>query len=127
MTNDGNLAHRLTHPSSHIAKTYIVHCTLPHAFDENTLKSYLGRIAKGVKIQGKRTLPADITFLRWLRPRMAELEITLREGRNRQIRRMLGSLDFTVNRLIRTRIGNLSLEDLQLDHGEYEVISHDAI
>lgn len=127
LTNDGDLAYTLTHPSTHIPKTYTVHCHLPQTMTEDTLKSYLGRLAKGVKIEGKRTLPADITFIKWLRPRMVEIVITLREGRNRQIRRMLGSLDIEVVRLIRTRIGKLSLDDVKLDHGQYKKVSYSDI
>ena len=50
---------------------------------------------------------------------MIELEITLREGRNRQIRRMLGKIDLEVIRLIRTDIGNVSISDLQLSEGKW--------
>lgn len=127
LTNDGDLAFTLTHPSTHIPKTYTVHCHLPQTMTEDTLKSYLGRLAKGVKIDGKRTLPADIKFIKWLRPRMVELVMTLREGRNRQIRRMLGSLDIEVIRLIRTRIGKLELENLKLDHGQFKKVSYGEI
>lgn len=58
---------------------------------------------------------------------MVEIRIVLKEGRNRQIRRMLGSIDCEVFKLIRTRIGNLSLASLMLKHGEYKEVSHDSV
>lgn len=122
LTNDGDLAYQLTHPKAHIEKSYTVQCTHPRRFTEDMVKSYLGRVAKGVRIEGRKTLPSYIKFIRYLRPQMIELEMTLREGRNRQIRKMLGSIDLEVVRLVRTRIGKLDLEDLNLDHGEYKVV-----
>jgi 23S rRNA pseudouridine2605 synthase len=122
LTNDGDLAYTLTHPKAHIEKSYVVHCTHPRRFTEDMIRSYLGRIAKGVRIEGRKTLPAHIKFIRYLRPQMVELEITLREGRNRQIRKMLGSIDLEVVRLIRTQIGKLTLDALKIDHGEYKVV-----
>lgn len=119
MTNDGYFAHKLTHPRTHITKTYRVHCHVPRRYDENRLKSQLGRIAKGVRIDGKRTMPASIELKGFLRPSYADIEIVLREGRNRQIRRMLGRIHLTVDRLIRTKIGNLSLDELNLEQGKY--------
>ena len=80
LTNDGDLAYQLSHPSNHIEKSYVVHCTFPKKFTESMVRSYLGRVAKGVRIEGRKTLPAKITLTRYLRPQMIELEITLREG-----------------------------------------------
>ncbi len=118
-TNDGDLAFKLTHPKTHIEKTYLVHCTFPKTYTENKLKSHLGRIAKGVRLDGRKTLPMDIELVRYLRPQMVELKITLREGRYRQIRRSLGKIHLEVQRLIRTRIGKLDEDILKLKHGEY--------
>lgn len=122
LTNDGDFAHELTHPSKHIEKTYLVQCTVPSRYDENTLKSYLGRVAKGVRLDGRKTSRSEIKVTRFLRKNMVELEITLKEGRNRQIRRMLGTINLEVIRLIRTRIGNLSLEELHLPFGKWREI-----
>ena len=119
MTNDGALTQRLIHPRSHVEKSYIVHCTIPRRYTENQLRSHLGRVAKGVRIDGRKTLPSQIALARYLRPGMVELHITLREGRHRQIRKMLGTIHLEVVRLIRVGIGKLSLEQLDLDHGEY--------
>lgn len=127
LTNDGELTYKLSHPKTHIPKTYLVHCTHPKTMTENMLKSYLGRIAKGVRIDGKKTLPSDIRLVRYLRPQMVELEITLKEGRNRQIRRMLGTIHLEVVRLIRTGIGKLSLEELGLEHGKHRQVKRGDI
>jgi len=126
-TNDGDFTAQLTHPRSHIEKEYIVHVIIPKNFTENNLKGKLGRLAKGVRIDGRKTLPCTVEFLRFLRPQMVEIRIVLKEGRNRQIRRMLGSIDCEVFKLIRTRIGNLTLASLLLNHGEYKEVSHDSV
>jgi 23S rRNA pseudouridine2605 synthase len=126
-TNDGDFAAALTHPRTHIEKEYIVHVIIPKNFTENNLKGKLGRLAKGVRIDGRKTLPCTVEFLRFLRPQMVEIRIVLQEGRNRQIRRMLGSIDCEVFKLIRTRIGELSLESLNLKHGEYKEVSHNNV
>lgn len=126
-TNDGDFTAQLTHPRSHIEKEYTTHVIIPKNFTENNLKGKLGRLAKGVRIDGRKTLPCTVEFLRFLRPQMVEIRIVLKEGRNRQIRRMLGSIDCEVFKLIRTRIGNLSLASLMLKHGEYKEVSHDSV
>ncbi len=126
-TNDGDFTAALTHPRSHIEKEYLVHVIIPKNFTENNLKGKLGRLAKGIRIDGRKTLPCTVEFLRFLRPQMVEIRIVLKEGRNRQIRRMLGSIDCEVFKLIRTRIGDLSLESLQLNHGEYKEIQQKDI
>lgn len=126
-TNDGALAADLTHPSSHIEKDYTVHVTIPKTMTEDALKGKLGRLAKGMRMDERKTLPATMTFIKYLRPQMVEIHITLKEGRNRQIRRMLGSIDCEVYRLIRTRIGKLSLDALNLPHGEYKEVGYSDI
>lgn len=123
MTNDGDFSAEITHPTSHIEKEYIVHCTIPRHMTENMLKADIGRIAKGIKIQGRRTQKSEIKLLRYLRPGLVELLVTIKEGRNRQIRRMLGSKNLEVVRLIRTRTGALSQDDLQLKYGEWKKIT----
>ena len=102
MTNDGALANALTHPSRHIAKVYRV--TLKGA----VTTAQLAALATGVLLDGKPTLPVDV------REVLAEagrtvLEFTLREGRNRQIRRMCEALGMEVARLKRTAVGPLKL------------------
>jgi len=104
MTNDGALTYRLTHPSHDIPKGYIV-TVRGHLEDAiTTLKS-------SIEIDGRLTRPADVSVLR----ENAEgglLHITIREGRNRQIRRMCEAANLKVLRLKRVSVGDLVLEKL---------------
>jgi len=107
LTNDGALAHALTHPSKHVEKRYRV-----------TLRGQVGdgqreQLAGGVMIDGRRTLPLELRVIEEKADRTV-LEFTLKEGRNRQIRRMCEALNLEVMRLKRTQIGPLKLGMLPL-------------
>lgn len=104
MTNDGALTYRLTHPSHDIPKGYIV--TVRGHLEEalTTLKS-------SIMIDGKATRPADVTVLRE-NSDGGLLHIIIREGRNRQIRRMCEAANLKVLRLKRVTIGDLSLDKM---------------
>ena len=112
MTSDGELAQLLAHPSSHVEKTYLV------LTDRELTEIELGRFQRGIKLDGSRTKPADIERVGRGRPRYI---ITLREGRNRQIRRMMGSLDVKVKRLTRRTIGGMGISDLE--PGQWRILS----
>ncbi len=104
MTNDGELTYRLTHPSHDIPKGYIV-TVRGHLEDSlTTLKS-------PIMIDGKETRPADVTVLRE-NSDGGLLHIVIREGRNRQIRRMCEAANLQVIRLKRVTIGDLALEKM---------------
>jgi len=105
LTNDGELAQRLTHPRFKIAKEYEV--TLDRQWDA-TLAS---KLTKGIFLDGKQ---ARVEQLRSITP--TRLRVVLRQGMNRQIRRMFESVGYKVKRLARIRIGNLRLGDLPLGH-----------
>ena len=120
MTNDGSLSQELMHPKKHISRTYEVTTVTPKDFTENILKSKLGRLAKGVRIKGHQTLSCVIELVRFEEIRhRAIIRITLHEGKNRQIRRMLGSINLQVLMLVRISIGGLTLDDLKLEPGKY--------
>ncbi|PSN13115.1 pseudouridine synthase [filamentous cyanobacterium CCP5] len=102
LTNDGALTHYLTHPSHDIAKTYRVEVH-GHPTGE-TLEHW----RQGVCLDGRLTRPAQVTLIQ-LKPDSAELEVTIQEGRNRQIRRVAEQLDHAVIHLHRTAVGGLSL------------------
>ena len=104
MTNDGALTYRLTHPSHDIPKGYIV--TVRGHLEEalTTLKS-------SIVIDGKATRPADVTVLRE-NSDGGLLHIIIREGRNRQIRRMCEAANLKVLRLKRVTIGDLTLDKM---------------
>ena len=102
LTNDGALAHALTHPSSKIDKEYEVH--VDRSFDPRDRQ----RLLDGVSLEDGIAI-AHAVFID--RPR--ELRIILRQGMKRQIRLMLEHLGYNVRRLIRTRIGTLTLPTLK--------------
>lgn len=104
-TNDGDLAHRLTHPSFEHEKTYEV--TVVGRPDEDALQQW----RRGVTVEGKRTLPAEVRIASRTRDHTV-LEVVMREGRKRQIRHVAAQLGLTVTRLERTKLGPLTLTDL---------------
>ena len=102
LTNDGELANRLTHPRYEVPRTY-------RAKVRQTLaEGQLRRLRRGVRLDDGPTAPARA---RRISPRVLELEI--REGRNRQIRRMLEAVGNEVLDLRRVRFGSLALGELQ--------------
>jgi len=105
LTNDGHLAHRLTHPRFGHEKVYYAEV------EGHILQEKLDRWRKGVMLDGRRTAPAGITFIR-RKGQKSMLQITLREGRKRQIRRISAALGHPVVRLIRKRIGPADIGDL---------------
>jgi 23S rRNA pseudouridine2605 synthase len=114
LTNDGELTNFLTHPRYGVAKTYLVEVSA-RVEDED-----LEKLRKGIWLSGGKTTPARVKVLRrgsnntWL-------EITLREGRNREVRRILARLGYKVRILRRIRIG--WLEDLRLKTGRVRRLS----
>jgi 23S rRNA pseudouridine2605 synthase len=102
LTNDGELANRLTHPRYEVAKTYRVRLARPPAEAE------LRRLRRGVVLDDGPTAPAEV---RQLAER--EIEVTLREGRKRQVRRMAEAVGNSVETLRRVRIGSLRLGGLR--------------
>ena len=106
MTNDGEFANKITHPSNHIPKTYRV--TVRNKITEDQLAS----LAAGVEIDGQTTAPAEVNEV-LISPERSVFEITIYEGRNRQIRKMCELLELEVSRLKRIKIGQLKLGMLQ--------------
>ncbi len=102
MTNDGELANRLTHPSSHVNKTYRV--TVKGEADDETVN----RLSSGVVLDGRETLPCDC-FVAERKEDRTVLIFVLHEGRNRQIRRMCEAVGLEVLRLKRTEIAGVKL------------------
>ena len=102
LTNDGEFANNLTHPSKHVPKTYRV--TVRPAINEDILN----HLMTGIIIDGKTTLPAQVKVLSQ-EPDRVVLEIVICEGRNRQIRKMCEAEGLTVARLKRTAVGPVKL------------------
>jgi 23S rRNA pseudouridine2605 synthase len=103
LTNDGPLAHRLTHPSFEVAKTYRAAVGNPPV-REPALRA----LRTGIALEDGLTAPADVT-------RLASdvLELTIHEGRKRQVRRMCEAVGHPVKRLERVAFGPLALGDLR--------------
>jgi 23S rRNA pseudouridine2605 synthase len=111
LTNDGELANRLTHPSFQVPKTY--RATLGGgAISEQAL----GRLRDGVELEDGPTAPAQVRRVDW-----QEIELTIHEGRNRQVRRMCAAVGHPVLALRRVGFGPLGLEDL--GEGEHRRLS----
>lgn len=105
MTNDGELAHRLTHPRYEHEKMYTV------VVDGRLTDDLVEQWRRGVMLDGRITAPAPIEILD-RRDSSTKFRIILREGRKRQIRRIAAELGHPVQKLIRDRIGPLELGDL---------------
>jgi 23S rRNA pseudouridine2605 synthase len=106
LTNDGDLALRLTHPRFGVRKTYLAE--VEGSVKDKTVR----RLARGVELEDGVTGPAKARLVERA-PGGTLIEITLSEGRNRQIRRMLESVGHPVRRLVRTGIGPLMLGRLK--------------
>ena len=118
LTNDGAFTNAMTHPSHHYAKVYRV--TVRPAVSDEALYN----LRNGIEIDGKMTAPAEVTVLETQENRVV-LEFILREGRNREIRKMCESQGLEVARLKRTAIGSLKLGMLQ--QGKYRELSEQEI
>lgn len=106
MTNDGDFANKVTHPSKHVYKVYRV-TVRPGINEEQLIK-----MSSGMVIDGRKTAPAEVHVLQREEGRCV-LEIILREGRNRQIRKMCEQLGLEVPRLKRIAIGQVKLGGLK--------------
>ena len=102
MTNDGDFANKLTHPSSHVNKTYRV--TVKGVAEEEQIL----QMKEGIVLDGRKTLPCDC-FVAERKPDRTVLIFVLNEGRNRQIRRMCEEVGLEVLRLKRTEIAGVKL------------------
>ena len=102
MTNDGEFANKLTHPSSHVNKTYRV--TVSGQVEEENLIE----MREGIVLDGRKTMPCDV-FIAERKADRTVLIFIIQEGRNRQIRRMCEAVGLKVLRLKRTEIAGVKL------------------
>lgn len=112
LTNDGELAHKMMHPSHEIMKVYIA-----------TVKGHpssdaVGRLEKGIRIENFTTAPALVKVLENYEEK-TKIEITIHEGRNRQVRKMFEAIGHPVIRLKRIAYGTLLLGDLRPGQWRY--------
>lgn len=106
-TNDGEFANAITHPKKHIPKVYRV--TIRPSITEDDIT----QLQLGIELDGRMTAPAEVVVIEKQEGRVV-LEVTIYEGRNRQIRRMFESLNIEVARLKRISIGGVKLGMLQI-------------
>ena len=114
LTNDGDLAYQLTHPKFEVEKTYRVQVK------GVTSAAKIKKLESGIVIEGKKTAPAKIKLAEKTIDR-SWFDITIHEGRNRQIRKMCEAVGLPVTRLIRTHLGPFELGSLK--PGDYKQIS----
>ncbi len=119
MTNDGALANRLTHPRYGVEKTYYAVC------DGRLTASEAARLTNGIELEDGMTAPARVDAVRTTQRGDTSFLITIHEGRNRQIRRMLEAVGHRTLRLKRERFGPLSLGTLA--PGEWRKLSDEEI
>ena len=115
LTNQGELAHRLTHPSFEVEKTYRVVVAGP-----SVRESELQALRDGVELEDGRTAPARVR-----RVSADTLEITIHEGRKRQVKRMCEAVGHPVKRLERIRLGPLELGELP--RGRWRKLTDDEV
>jgi 23S rRNA pseudouridine2605 synthase len=114
LTNDGDLAHRLTHPRFGVDKEYLAHVR------GRPTRQALRRLREGVELDDGPTAPAQVSELS---PGL--LRITVHEGRNRQVRRMCEAVGHPVERLVRVRIGPLA--DRSLKAGQWRELAPEEV
>jgi 23S rRNA pseudouridine2605 synthase len=108
MTNDADFSERLTNPSNKISKTYLV--KIKGLLSAESLQ----QLRDGIRLKNQeKTRPARVRILKE-KTNTSQLEITIYEGKNRQVRRMIEAAGGKVLKLVRTRIGNLTLEGLEI-------------
>ena len=118
LTNDGDLFNRLVHPKSEIYKKYYVKIW------GEMKKSEIEELKKGVLLDDGKTLPAKISGIKYDKNKTT-MYISIREGRNRQVRRMVEKFGYRVLMLRREKIGELSLNDLP--EGKYRELTIEEI
>jgi 23S rRNA pseudouridine2605 synthase len=120
LTNDGELAAQLTHPRHGVERTYEAKVSgMP---DEEALD----RLRTGIPLDGHRTLPADVVLVnKGRRDRYGLVRMTIREGRNRQVRRMLEAVGHPVRELTRTRFGPIT--ERRLKPGQWRELTAEEV
>lgn len=118
LTNDGDLAYKLTHPKFEISKTYRV--LVKGVMTDKSM----GYLESGVTIEGQKTAVDQINIVE-AQSNNTWIDITIHEGRNRQIRKMCDAVGYPVLRLIRTKLGPWELGDLK--PGKFRTLSESDI
>ncbi|MCK5779707.1 MAG: rRNA pseudouridine synthase [Psychrilyobacter sp.] len=118
LTNDGELYNKIIHPKSEVFKKYLINAA------GNVKKIKLGQLKAGIKLEDGLTLPAKVRFLKeegsttWL-------TVAIREGKNRQVRRMMDAIGHRVISLQRVKIGTITMGDLEV--GKYRQLTKEEV
>lgn len=118
LTNDGDLANRLTHPKYHIYKTYVAE--IEGQANENIINT----LKSGVVIDGYKTAPAKVELLKWEGNR-STIQISIYEGKNRQVRKMFDAVSHKVIKLKRISFGEINLGNLKI--GSWKNLSNKEV
>ena len=114
LSNDGDFVYKITHPKHEIDKTYTV--TIIGIVTNEDVES----LRQGVKIEDYVTKPAKVKILKTdVEKNISRLEITIHEGKNRQVRKMCEAIGKKVKALHRSKIGNISVKDLKIGQWRY--------
>jgi len=113
LTNDGELAFRLTHPRYEVPKTYLVRV------DGEVSPETLARLQRGISLEKKKAVPDKVVLLEASRGK-SQLRLELHEGRKREVRRMFEAVGHRVNRLRRVEFAGLTIKNLPV--GEWRAL-----
>ena len=120
LSNDGQFINQITHPSHEIDKTYQV--TIRDKIGEEEIR----KLEQGVNIEGYITKPAKVRILKTdPMKQIQRVEITIHEGKNRQVRKMFAAIGKKVIALHRSKIGNLTVRNLEI--GKYRYLSESEV
>ncbi|GDX78521.1 pseudouridine synthase [Deltaproteobacteria bacterium] len=119
LTNDGELAHRLTHPSAGVPKRY-----LAKVYRTPTDKT-IARLEAGIQLEDGKTAPAKVRLISATDAENAWIEITVTEGRNRLIRRMFATVGHPVSKLVRQSFATVTIRGLE--RGSFRALGADEV
>lgn len=120
LTNDGDFTYKVTHPSHEITKTYVA--TLKGIITNEEIE----KLRNGIEIEDYLTRPAKVKILKTdTEKNISRIEITIHEGKNRQVRKMCEAVGRNVMALHRSKIGNIGVKDLKI--GEWRYLKQNEI
>jgi 23S rRNA pseudouridine2605 synthase len=114
LTNDGELAHQLTHPRYHVPKTYQV------KVKGRPAEAALDKLRKGIYLEDGPTKPADVEVVKKVKAN-TWVEITISEGRNRLVKRMFWRIKHPVMKLVRVQFAGIGVQGIK--HGDYRELT----
>jgi 23S rRNA pseudouridine2605 synthase len=117
LTNDGGFAHALMHPRHEVPKSYLITC------ETAVSAEHIDQLRRGVRLDDGKTAPAEVFVIP--KTKRKEIGVTIHEGRNRQVRRMLETLGYAVRKLERVAYGPVTTAGLK--RGETRSLTHQEV